>query len=420
VVTQAAGTTAAPAITEVFTQAVTEAPAVTAAPTQAVTEAPAATEALTQPATEAVVATEAPQETPAVALFPVPKPTLVMIDPRRSTTSTGFAASQTVAFVFPDGTAAIKAGSVVEPQPVEGGLTVIGMVQVADGAELIAPGIYAVEIDLTSKEADVAVQLVSNETTREMKFHRTQLVRNPERAEDPSFPAISPIIASDGVCFVVGIGKPNVMEIPGAVNRYCSGESVDTNEPILSVKANFSEAYRKLTASLNDSLAALKNQPLPGVTPISIDVLPDLTISEIEGHSNIERCNADPEACTADIIGAPSASFWNDYDTAQKDAAGARNFVVTEGFVRVAQRLEIPNQPTVEPGIYWIRDWFDPNGKFLGTALVGWTDQKQPVNGLTIAATPTYFLEASGQRQVVSWISGWHCFHWCKWQSRCP
>jgi hypothetical protein len=292
------------------------------------------------------------------------------------------------------------------------------MVQVADGAALIAAGIYVVEIDLTSTEAEVAGRLVSNgQTARELKFHRTALVRNPDRAEDPSFPAISPIIASDAVCFVVGIGKQNVIEVPGAVNRYCSGESVDTNQPILSVKANFPDQYNTLITNLSESVKALRSRQLP--ENAAVDVLPELTISEIEGHSTIKRCNDDPKQCNADIIGAPSASFWHDYDAAQKDA-GDKNFVVTEGFVRVAQPLEIPGQQTVQPGSYWIRDWFDPQGKLIGTALLGWTDSNELVNGLTIAATPTYFLEASGQRQVVSWISGWRCFRWCKWQSRCP
>lgn len=408
--------------------AATETQAAVNVPAQGLTESPTLTEVPIQATTEAPTVTAAPQELPAVGLFPVQKPSLVftgsanlpsaaiVVPGGRDTPNQIVVPNHIVGFVFLRGPA-IKAAGAIEPRPADGNLTAIGMVEVAGGAALIAPGVYTVEIDLTSTDADVAGRLVSDQSVRDLKFHRTQLVRNPERAEDSSFPAISPIIASDVVCFIVGVGKPYVMDVPGAVNRYCSGGSTDTNEPLLSVKANFPLQYNQLSTSLSEEVYFLTNTPLPG-NP-AVDVLPELTISEIEGHSNVNRCNGDASQCTPDIIGAPSATFWNDYDQAMKQANG-NNFVVTEGFVRVAQLLEIPGQQTVEPGRYWIRDWFDPQGKLIGTALLGWTDGGQLVNGLTIPATPTYFLDEPGQRQVVSWISGWHCFRWCKWQPWCP
>lgn len=393
----------------------TQAPAATEAPTQAPTEAPG-------PAPRGTF-----EEVLAVAIRPVQKPSLEFTDSQNLPNSIGFAPSLTVAFVFPDGPAAVKAAGVQQPKMMEDNFTAVGIVEVADGAIEIPPGIYRVEIDLTGKDADVSGRLVPRDGTPiNLKFHRTELARNPDRPDEPSYPVISPIIGSDAVCFVVGLS-----EISSAVQaaadvkswvRYCSGEA-DTGKAILAVQTIFQADYTTLSNNMTELVNALKAKPtIPDED--EVDVLPDLTISEIEGHGNINACshenNPKSQACQADIIGAPSKTFWDDYEKA-KDNAGGNNFVVTEGFLRVARRLEIPKQQlTVEQGSYWIRDLFDPDGKFLGTSLLGWTDDNTLVNGLSIPATPTYFLDPSQPQPVVSWISGWHCIIWCKLQPDCP
>jgi len=362
-----------------------------------------------------------PAEAPAIPLVPEDKPSLIIPDDQGVMSGAGISPAHAIGFVFPEGLVAMKATAVNNPYAKDN-LTVVGVVELGEEAEKIAPGTYMVAIDLVNTESLVAGRLLPLQTEggeQNLTFERTALARNPARADSPSFPPISPIISSNAVCFVVGFTDQLGEVSQNSANakswsRYCSLASIESGELVLSVQANFPSQFETLVGRWDQSIAHLADQGFP--QDVTIDF--NLTISEMEGHSNLNACNEKKE-CASDITGAPNASFWEDYVQA-KDEAGGNNFVVTEGIVRIERLLEIPGQVTVQPGDYWLRDWFDAQENFLGTALLGVTTDNVPILGQTIPAIPAYFLDVENPQKVVSWISAWRCFNWCKFQSNCP
>jgi hypothetical protein len=321
-----------------------------------------------------------------------------------------------IGFIFPNGQQALKLAALTSPRLIDENLTVVGAVEIGQDSQQVESGFYQIAIDLESTDRRVRGRLLAGDGGQDVTFERTPLIRNPDRPDSPTFPAISPIISSHGICFVVGQAEVLGKQAQPAIAwfRYCSFTEAGTNEPLLSVRDNFPEQFGELSGRFDELIGGLTAQNLaPGV---QIDF--SQTISEIEGHSNLDECIKNNE-CEADIVGAPNAAFWSDYDAARA-AAGGGNFTVTAGIVRVERVVQIPGQEDVPLGVYWVRDWFDGQENFLGSTLLGVTNEGQVIAGQTIPAAPAYFLDAENPRTVVSWISAWRLCRWCKWQSNCP
>lgn len=351
-------------------------------------------------------------------ITPPDKPSLIISDEQEGVAAASIISAHTIAFIFPDGLVALKAAAATNPSLRADGLTTVGVVEMGPEAEILEPGTYVVAIDLESVEAEVPGRVIRGESGQDLTFERTALVRNPARQDSPSFPAFSPIISSHAVCFVVGLpdvlGK-GVQDQPEiSWFRYCSLAAVDTGQPILSVRDNYPAQFETLVGRWDESLRRLAGAGFPQDAQIGFS----LTIAEMEGHPNINACNENND-CAADISGAPNEGFWEDYDQA-KDEAGGNDYAVTAGIVRVERELDVPGQDLVRPGDYWVRVWFDGQEIFLGSSLLGVTDEGVVVPGQTIPSTPAYFLDAENPRTVVSWISAWRLCNWCMWQSNCP
>jgi hypothetical protein len=352
-------------------------------------------------------------ELPPLLVTPPDKPSLTFSDVPGITSATPADVSygHVIGFIFPDGQVALRLAAVNNPRLINEDLTVVGAVE-------IGSAFYQVAINLESTDRQVRGRLIAGDGGQDLTFERTALVRNPDRQDSPTFPAISPIISSHGICFVVGqaevLGKQ--AQPPIAWSRYCSFTEAGPNEPLLSVRDTYPEQFDALRERMEETRSRLEDAGFPQDVEAEIDT--NLTISELEGHPNLNSCNGSNE-CVADIIGAPSASFWDDYDRAM-EAAGGERFAVTVGIVRVERNLEVPDQELVQPGVYWVRVWFDDGDTFMGSTLLGVTDDGQTVLGQTIPSTPAYFLDADNPRTVVSWISAWRLRRWCMWQSNCP
>lgn len=357
------------------------------------------------------------EQRPSSLVAPADKPSLTLSDEQGFLAASNISYGHTIGFIFPDGQVALKLAAVNNPHLIDENLTVVGAVQIGEASQRIGPGLYQIAIDLESDEAQVPGRLIRGDSGQDLMFERTALVRNPARQDSPTFPAISPIITSHSVCFVVGQAEALGKQAQPAIAwfRYCSLAAVGSNEPVLSVRDNFRDQYSELSGRFVETIRSLPAQNLASDIQ-KIDL--SQTISEIEGHSSIIECNENNE-CTADIIGAPNREFWSDYDEARK-AAGGGDFVVMSGIVRVERDLDVPGQDTVRPGVYWVRDWFDGQENFLGSTLVGRTTNNELVRGQTIPSAPAYFLDANNPRTVVSWVSAWRLCNWCKWQSNCP
>lgn len=373
-----------------------------------------------QQPTEGSVTTEPSGEQLPFPLTPVDKPSLLITDEQNTFAGQGISVAHAVGFTFPDGLVAIKATAVNKPESAGNDLTTVGVVEIGPDAQKIASGTYLVAIDLMKDDATVngRVSAIQKEgPTYDLSFERTVLIRNPARGDSPSFPSISPIISSTGVCFAVGISEQPGVVANASGNakfwyRYCS-LAATSGDFILSVANNFPVQFGDLRNRVEETIARVSQ-----AFPQNVNINFDLAISEMEGHTNIDACNKNND-CASDISGAPNANFWQDYDQA-KDAAGGNNFAVTIGIVRVERPLDVPGQQIVQPGDYWIRDWFDAQENYLGATLLGVTTENIPVFGQTIPSTPAYFLDADNPRNVVSWISAWKLCNWCKWQSNCP
>ena len=358
---------------------------------------------------------------PAGLIIPAAKPSLLITDEQNVLGGLGLSTVHAVGFTFPGGGVAIKATAVNTPKVGDDGLTVVGVVEIGSGAEKIAPGTYTVAIALAKEDATVGAQVRSIQkdgATYDLGFDRTELEKNPAREDSPSFPPVNPIISSTAVCFVIGLADTsgNVAQGPTdaqAWYRYCS-LAATSGDLILSVMDNFPSQYSELRNRIEQSVSRAGQ-----VYAQSVNIDFNLTISEMEGHNNINACDKDQKECSSDITGAPNASFWEDYHNAQKEAQG-NIFVVTSAIVKIERPVDNPGQETAEPGDYWVRDWFDPDGKFLGSTLLGVTAENKPVNGLTIPSTPSYFLDKDNPEKLLSWISAWKLCNWCKWQSNCP
>ena len=365
-------------------------------------------------ATLPVEATATPfVELPPLLVTPPDKPSLTFpgVQGIEAPTPADVSYGHVIGFIFPDGQVALRLAAVNNPRLVDGDLTVVGAVE-------IGSVFYQVAINLESTEQQVRGRLIAGDGGQDLTFERTPLIRNPDRSDSPTFPAISPIISSHGICFVVGqaevLGKQAQPAI--AWSRYCSFTETGSNAPLLSVQDTFPDQFNALRERMDETRSRLEDAGFPQDVEAEIDT--SLTISELEGHPNLISCNGSSE-CLADIIGAPSARFWDDYDRAVEEAGGER-FAVTVGIVRVERNLEVPDQELVRPGVYWVRVWFDDGETFIGSTQLGVTDDGQRVMGQTIPSTPAYFLDADDPRRVVSWISAWRLRRWCMWQSNCP
>jgi hypothetical protein len=260
-----------------------------------------------------------------------------------------------------------------------------------------------------------------------LNFMLRQQVENPFRIPiQESFtqpPSIDPSISTDSVCFMI-----TVIDMPtdeGQYYRYCS-------EPgnLLSVRDNFPQRYEELIGEVEIAVALLFESGYPD----DAEIVPDLVISEMEDPTNIRVCS-DGEAmenCGADIVGAPSASFREDR-ARQKDASLGESYGVTAGVVSVRRDILIPDFPTVQPGVYWVIYWFDPQDEFIGATLRGITDQGEHVDeeqlteqgeillGQLIQTAPASFINADGGEETISWISAWRLSRWCCfYQRNCP
>jgi hypothetical protein len=366
-----------------------------------------------------------PTEQPAERIEPLLKPSLTITDEQGELSSANLTPEHVIGFTFPNGLIAMKAAAITEPFiDEEGTLTVVGVVEINEGAVIIMPGVYSVAIDLTLDAEEVPGQLMhrgGEGEKRDLAFSRTLVVRNEDRQNDPSFPSISPIISSGSLSFVIGFSGGQVTQNPAEVQdwyRYDSLASTDSDTPelILSVRDNFSSEYGDLIGGWESSVNHLNQQGFSQ----DVDIATDLTISEIEGHKNITSCN-DQQECASDITGAPNASFWADYNQA-RDEAAENNFVVTAAIAKIERTIDIPSQVIIEPGDYWVRLWFDSEENFLGATLLGVTTEDKPVYGQSIPATPAYFLDADdvdNPQKIVSWISAWRAIRWCICQTRC-
>jgi hypothetical protein len=359
---------------------------------------------------------------PAESILPEDKPALIMSVKDPAQVPPQMDTSHIIGFIFPGGQIAIKAATMKNPYDAGDGCA-IGVVEIGEGVLSLPKGIYTVTIDLKNPESVVNGSLKSfpenpSEAPIPVTFTRVPLVRNEEaRPNSDSFPPLGAIITPNSVCFVVGLADSGeVSQNPSSTvywARYCS------NEPILSVHENFPEQFANMQKDLQDSIDHL-TQTYPNLTLENLEL--ESTISEMEDPEDIGKCNANqqsPETCNPDITGTASQLFWSGFDNA-KAASNGGDFAVTAGVVKVWSDLTFKGG-SVPPGDYWVMFWFHNDESFMGATLLGVTTEEVKVEGQTIPATPSYFLDADNNRRIVSWISAWHLGNWCIcWQSNCP
>ena len=377
----------------------------------------------TEPPTE-----PAPTEVPATLIDPVIKPSLVITGFEGASSETTIALDHVIAFTTPEGEVLIKAAALITPIP-EDDLTVVGAVEIGPEAEMITSGVYTLALGLANLQAETVLGRLTLQggegTQRDLTFERIPMERNPARPDDPLFPTIVPSITSDATCFTIGFADGIIAPDSKAVQswlRFCSLVSSDTNELILSVRDNFPSQYEELSGELQASLPDLTE--FLNANGFSLDEIrldDDLVISEIEGHENIIACNDDQD-CRSDLTGAPNALFWEQYDKAKSNAAG-NNFAVTIALAKIERTLNIPDQVTMEEGVYFVRVWLAPEGdqdRFLGITFLGMTAAGELVPGQSTAAIEYYLREQGNPQEIESWISAWGLGKWCiKGQRRC-
>lgn len=365
-------------------------------------------------------------------LIPAAKPSLDFLSPPAELA----VVSPTIGFVFPDGKKAIKAAALEAPVETPDGLFEVGVVE-------IGPDLFKVAIDLEDQppasaavaEDETGPGAKNNEAdsgtvakvegrllpvgpgeATQLYFSRTRQILNPERTTnvpDP-LPLIHVSLSSTGVCFVVARGDEEV-----EYTRYCSLPAEDGTDP-LSVRANFAESYEELVAEIDSTVTAL----LQGGYLGKDSVQRNMTAAELESPAAIKGCvdqNQAPEACGADIAGAPTSDLWENYHSLEETSEG-EPFAVTAGVVRVFQPLAIDGNNVVQPGSYAVDYWFETGPSFLGATLSGVLEDGQTeVERQQIPATEALFIDPDNPEEIVSQISAWRLGRaCCFWQRNCP
>jgi hypothetical protein len=386
------------------------------------------------------VPTEAPTEPPAEA-NPPESPLIPTEDkPPLSFSPSADASLQpvigyTLPAGTPDWTVPLKAAAFIEITPGEPGTkTRVGMVEIG-GKDPAITGVYEVWIDLTSGDGELVP--VTAESLQPVTFLRTDQVVNEARSQPPYSefteladpPTSASAISANGVCFVV-----KTDEEPAYV-RYCSKE-----DSILSVRANFSEQYASVEASIQEVAAELPAE-------LQDAILYDEIISEMEDPQHLNDCRAQMEElagaeqteeteqalqenCSSDIAVAPlkaeipvetaSGNLFSQAD-GRFLFASVLSFLFwqAEPPARTVAVVQVLNPiqtggTTISAGSYRLDYWYEADGTtFHSATITGVTPEVSQVINQQIPAVPATFVNVDGTEPPGAQISVCRIFGIC-------
>jgi hypothetical protein len=322
---------------------------------------------------------------------------------------------QVIGFAFPTNEGVVLRSAPLEkPVQISGYPPIVGVVQVAPGFSKLAPGVYAVAIDLSETGTETKGLLILCDSPSpaapapiSLLFRRIPQVRNPERDAflkkydfKDDFPLPVDVTIQEGsACFIV-LGDSAGTK----ATRYCT---IDGSP--LSVSANFTGQYSEIRSEMQQTEARLKDFLL-GDT-----VLVTKTISEIEDHNAIKGCGLE-KRCGADMLGAP---------VKRSSASGAGGSSTTQiiAALRVFRTMNFAGAAPILPGYYVVRTWYDGNKVFIGATISGLLNNGDKVIDQWIPAIPPAFVSDKGTAdELWSEISGFRPWEGgpCIFQRKCP